>query len=143
MSGTFKEIFTEKTDLILQHFPVRASPPQIHTHVTEKKYMDLLESYNDLRTSYVNYTSELIDQIDRLEQLKDRQIDHIERLENRTGNLKNHIDSLEEHVRNQDNRYNELLEVIKNYRRSLVERNEFIDKLLNKLNSGFLSRLFS
>jgi len=89
------------------------------------------------------HTSELIDQIDRLEQLKDRQIDHIERLENRTGNLKNHIDSLEECVRNQDNRYNELLEVIRNYRRMLVERNEFIDKLLNKLNSGFLSRLFS
>lgn len=143
MTGTFKEIFTEKTNLILQHFPAEASPPQIHTHVTEKKYMDLLESYNDLRTSYVKYTSELIDQIDRLEQLKDRQIDHIERLENRIGNLKNHIDSLEECVRNQDNRYNELLEVIKNYRRMLVERNEFIDKLLNKLSSGFLSRLFS
>lgn len=136
MTGSFAEIFTEKTNLILQHFPVRASPPQIHTHVTEKKYMDLLESYNDLRTSYVKYTSELIDQIDRLEQLKDRQIDHMDLLKNRIGNL-------EEHVHYQDNRYNELLEVIKNYRRMLVERNEFIAKLLNKLNSGFLSRLFS
>lgn len=143
MTRSFSEIFTEKTNLTLQHFPERTSPPQIHTHVTEKKYMDLLESYNDLRTSYVKYTSELIDQIDRLEQLKDRQIDHMDLLENRIGNLKNRIGNLEEHVHYQDNRYNELLEVIKNYRRMLVERNEFIDKLLNKLNSGFLSRLFS
>lgn len=143
MTRSFSEIYTEEINEILQHYPMRTSPPQIHTHVTEKKYMDLLESYNDLRTSYVNYTSELIDQIDRLEQLKDRQIDHIDRLENRTGNLKNRIDSLEEYARNQDNRCNELLEVIKNYRRMLVERNEFIDKLLNKLSSGFLSRLFS
>lgn len=115
MARSFSEIYTEEINEILQHYPMRTSPPHIHTHVTEKKYMDLLESYNDLRESYVKNAQELI----------------------------NCIGGLEGAIYSQNKRHNKLLELIKTSHQLLDEKNEIIDKLRSKLNSGFLSRLFS
>lgn len=55
----------------------------------------------------------------------------------------NPIHSSEEAIHSQNKRHNKLLEVIKTYHQLLDEKNEIIDKLRSKLNSGFLSRLFS